>query len=522
MDVRSYLRARERLLGLLLLMPMLLFGALFGVVLAFVGIQALERLHPEGLLPLLSVAATGIGIAWALSPLLAGVALTESHDMSRLLHFPIPLPTLVASSLVANLAQPLVVGELPVLIAVSLALGGFGPGLPFAALGVTLTFVLMLAVGQATGLVMQGVARNRRLQDVALFVGLGFGFALSVVPVLLIAFGARGFAAVVRALVETDVFALSPFAWGVRAAVHAGRGEPRAFVFWSALGLVAVGVTMAASSWLIHRIHSGELDLSPRGAGPNAHRARLLLPGRVGALIDKDLRVGWRDPALKATIFMGVVGPLIFLLFLSQTRAGGSGTTGLLFLSAMVGLTAFGTNVFGHERRGLALLLGFPLERFRLLAAKNLASIAFRLPGVLVVLVASVVLASPVLVPAALTVTLATLLIASAADNFVSILFPAAMPAPGRNPYEGASSGGRGLGALALSAALVPGIAIAAAPFAFLAWLPLLLESPWLWWGSLPLALAGAGAVYAMLTAGAARLLERREPELLERVLGEA
>lgn len=520
MDVRAYLRARERLLGLLLLLPMLLFGALLGSGLAFLGIQALERLQPEALVPLLSVAATGIGIAWALSPLLAGVALTESHDMSRLLHFPIPLPTLVTSSLIANLAQPLVVGELPILLAVSLALGGFGPRLPFAVAGVVLTFVLMLAVAQTTGLLLQGVARNRRLHDVALFVGLGFGFLLSVIPVLLLAFGARGLAGLVRGLVETDVFALSPFAWGVRAAAHAGRGESAGFVFWSGLALGAILAAMAASTWLIHRIHSGALNLSRAGTGPNGGRARLLLPGALGALIEKDLRIGWRDPAMKATLFMGLVGPLIFLLFLSQTRGGGP--TGLLFLAGMVGLTAFGTNVFGHERRGLALLLGFPLDRFRLLLAKNLASVTFRLPGVLVVLMATLVLASPVMIPAALSVTLATLLIASAADNYVSILFPAAMPAPGKNPYGGAASGGRGLGGLVLTAALVPGIVALSAPFAFLAWLPLLLEAPHLWWGSLPLALAGAAAVYALLTAGAARLLERREPELLQRVLGEA
>jgi hypothetical protein len=42
---------------------------------------------------------------------------------------------------------------------------------------------------------------------------------------------------------------------------------------------------------------------------------------------------------------------------------------------------------------------------------------------------------------------------------------------------------------------------------------------PWLWVVTLPLALAGAGAVYAMLIAGAEKLLRRREPEVLERIL---
>jgi hypothetical protein len=58
-------------------------------------------------------------------------------------------------------------------------------------------------------------------------------------------------------------------------------------------------------------------------------------------------------------------------------------------------------------------------------------------------------------------------------------------------------------------------------PFVFLVWLPLLMERPWLWAVTLPLALAGAAAVYAMLVAAAGRLLQRREPEVLERILGE-
>ena len=76
---------------------------------------------------MLSAAATVVGLLWWLSPLLAGVAFTESHDMSRLLHFPIPLSTLVASSLVANLAQPAVLAELPMLLVPVAGDGGPAP-----------------------------------------------------------------------------------------------------------------------------------------------------------------------------------------------------------------------------------------------------------------------------------------------------------------------------------------------------------------------------------------------------------
>ena len=59
------------------------------------------------------------------------------------------------------------------------------------------------------------------------------------------------------------------------------------------------------------------------------------------------------------------------------------------------------------------------------------------------------------------------------------------------------------------------------APFAFLAWLPQLLGEAWLFVLTLPLALAGACAVYFMAASGAARLLLRREPELLARLRGD-
>jgi hypothetical protein len=112
------------------------------------------------------------------------------------------------------------------------------------------------------------------------------------------------------------------------------------------------------------------------------------------------------------------------------------------------------------------------------------------------------------------------MLIACAADNFMSILFPITLPAAGRNPH-GPTSGSRGLGALAFAALLMLAALAVSAPFAFLAWLPLLLQDPVLWWISLPLALAGALAVYAMLVAGAERLLLRREPELVAHMLAE-
>jgi len=522
MDLRAMLRARERLLGVLLMIPGLLLVSVFGSLLVFFGVAALDRARPEAVVPLLSLLATVVGVFWALSPLLAGVAFTESHDMSRLMHFPLPLPTLVVSSLIANLAQPMVLAEVPVLLTLAAVTAGRATLFPLALFGVLISFVFILAASQAAGLVLHGLSRNRRFSDRALFLGLALGVCVSVAPLALLIAGPGIVARLFDWLSGNDLFVLSPFAWGVRAAVHVGRGDVGLFVAYAGAGFLAIGAALGASALLIQLIHRGELNLGSATGTASGARARMFLPGALGALVEKDLRSAWRDPALKATLFMGLVGPLLFLVFLSQTPSGARSGSAILLLASFVGLSAFGSNAFGLERRGLALLLGFPLERFWILLAKNLASMLYRMPGVAVLLIAGGLLAPLDHLPAAATIALSTLMIAAGVDNYLSILFPAAVPPPGRSPYEGTASGGRGLGAFALTAALIPVVLLLAAPFAFLAWLPILLDMPVLWLGSLPMALGGSAAIYAMLAAGAARLLAGREPELLERVLGES
>src|SRR5262249_24972226 len=220
MDLRSILGARERAVGLLFLAPSLALGSLVASAFVFAGIRALDRTHPELVLPGLSVAATVVGTFWVLSPLLAGVAFSETHDVSRLLHFPIPFPTLVLSSLLANLAEPMVLAKLPL----------HPLGAAVAPAGAPLSSPAILAVSQVGGLVLLGLARNRRLHDAALFLRLGLGFLLSFVPLFLFAGGGRGWTRALRWLVATDLFALSPFAWGVRASVHVARGGLSGFL----------------------------------------------------------------------------------------------------------------------------------------------------------------------------------------------------------------------------------------------------------------------------------------------------
>src|SRR6266702_1047754 len=472
MDLRALFGARERMAGLALLVPTLALGSLLAAAVTFLGVQALERAHPEWVLPLLSAAATLVGAFWAFSPLLAGLAFSETHDLSRLLHFPVSLPTLLASSLLANLAEPLVLAKLPLLLALAAALVSGPFELPLAAAGVALAFAFTLAATQMAGLVFLALARNRRTQDRLLFLSLGLGFLLSLLPVFFMAGGGTAARGVLRFVVERDMFAFSPFAWGARAAVHAGRGELGAFVVLAAAAAAAV---------------LGAVGLSSALAG------RMLFGGPLGALLEKDLRVTWRDPRLKAVLFTGFLGPLLLLFFLKG--AGQAPRPGLFFL-------------------------GFPFPRWQILLAKNLVAILLRLPATLFLVGAAAFLLSPAGALAVLTIAIVTALTCAGADDFVAVLFPVVVPEPGRNPY-GSASGGRGLGAAAVSVVLLLLALAVSGPLAFLAWLPWLFERPWLSVLTLPTALAGAAAVYAMMVAGAARLFSRREPEILARVLGE-
>lgn len=517
LDLRALVGARERLVGLLLFAPLALLGSIVAMVLVFVGVRALERSYPEALLPALSVLATLAGLLWAFSPLLVGVAFSETHDMGRLLHFPVPFWTLIVSSLVANLTEPMVLIRLPVLVALAASLSAGMVRFPAALLGVLASFAFTLAAAQVVGLLLHGLSRNRRLQDRALFVGVGLGFLLSLLPLFVLS-GRLG--PLVRWVLKGDAFTLSPFGWGVRAAVHAGRGEALPFAAFLLAGAGGVLGAMVLSALLVRRIYRGELVLG--GATPAAAAAppRMLLPGAMGALLEKDLRVTWRDPRLKAMIFTGLMGPLILLVFLWPRGAGPVSGSTLLLLASFTGIATFGSNAFALERRGLLILMSFPVEREKILAAKNAVALLLRLPTLALLALATLFLGVPELLAPVLTVAAVTMLIGAGADNFLSILFPIPAPGPGRNPY-GAASGSRGLGAAVFAAALLMGALALSAPFAFLAWLPLLLGERWLWLPSLPLALAGAGAVYAMLVAAAGGLFRKREPDLLARVLAE-
>ncbi len=124
LDARAVAGSRGRLALLLVALPPLLLVSAMSAFVAFAGARFLGRAEPELLLAAVSGLATLFGVGWALAPLLAGIAATETHDMGKLLSYPVSLPVLVVSSLVANLLQPVVLAQAPPLVALALGLGG--------------------------------------------------------------------------------------------------------------------------------------------------------------------------------------------------------------------------------------------------------------------------------------------------------------------------------------------------------------------------------------------------------------
>src|SRR6185436_20090083 len=175
----------------------------------FVGARTLGARDPDLVLPLASLLATLVGVFWMISPVLTGLALGETHDLSRLLIFPIPFRSLVASSLLANLLQPLVLAKMPVVVGPALGLAARPSVLPFTLIGVGLSFVFMLAAVQLSSLLLMGLARSRRFQDASLFLGLGLGFIVSIAPLALLSAGPRPLRVLKRLLLDHDLFALS-------------------------------------------------------------------------------------------------------------------------------------------------------------------------------------------------------------------------------------------------------------------------------------------------------------------------
>ena len=97
------------------------------------------------------------------------------------------------------------------------------------------------------------------------------------------------------------------------------------------------------------------------------------------------------------------------------------------------------------ERGSIGQLLSFPAARWKILVAKNVSVSIFKVPGLVTLAVAAILLAPATLWPAVAVVALVALMMAAAIDGYVSIRFPWTPPRPGGGPGAYSSSSAQGM-----------------------------------------------------------------------------
>jgi hypothetical protein len=308
---------------------------------------------------------------------------------------------------------------------------------------------------------------------------------------------------------------LSPLGWAARAAIYAGAFDfPRSLWFAAPALLLLLGIAFV-SMRLLNRILAGEGESRVAKQTAKPRRARVFVPGALGALIETQLRAQLRTPAARMALLM----PALMMGFLafSLSRPG----TPISPFGLVVFLSIVGGNAFLIIGRGVALILGTPVSRSSLLVSSDLSGLLFRLPPLLAIIAVTAFRGGMETALSMLALTAALVPISMGVQHFVSILRPFALPHDRLNPYaqrvDARQSSNGVLSALAILATLA-----IASPFLFLVWLaPRFAEgayAPWM----LGLSSLGAFATYAVLIALAERLLVKRELRVLEVLLDDS
>jgi ABC-2 type transport system permease protein len=503
-------------LALLGLGPMML-------VLAVATLVAYRTLSPANARELLFLVLFGVWVLWLLLPAMA-VSLTEGLAPARLSAFPLRRGELLAGLLGASaLGLPSLFGGL-FLVA---ALFGFGGG-PLVVLGVLLCFGHVLAGNQALVTAASGFLRNRRTRDlVALLAPVVAGslwLAVRFAETNPFGGGAAGrgggpAGSVLTRLQLSRYLQLTPPGTAARVIEHAARGDRAGALAWA----------LASTAWLVVVLALWDAALArlmtrPPGAGSATGPARtrgLLLRGRgqVLALAAKDLRYAWRAPRLRAAWASAIVTSLVLVaagLVRGRVGLGPRALEPALLLPTVVlfGSLNVGFNAFGWEGRPLATLLAAPLRARELLLGKHLALAVVLLVGVggvgaLLALISGRVgetLVGLAACPATLAVTLAV-------GGLSSGLVPYPVPEDDSNLLATSEQQGCAVSLFQLAGFAVVS-ALLAPVGAAIAW-PLAAGRGW-YALTLPLATGyGAGCYLAALRV-AARLFDRRAPEVLQ------
>ena len=471
---------------------------------AYFALSSAQALRMERAGDLTALGVTAFGILFLTRPLI--LTNLSGGSLKNLLHLPIRRGELLAYSLLTGVVTPLIL-ESPVWIGAALGAASH-PTLALVTLPLALLVHLTLLFGaHSMSLLAVVIARRTWVSDLARV----FAFSLFFLPSLLNYRATREF---LRPFIE-PLAQISPLGWGARATVYAGAGDVRAAIVYAVPAILFVGFIAFVSMTLLKRILAGDgADrVDRRTAEPR--RARMLLPGALGALIETQLRTQLRTPAARMALLMPTLMMGFFALSLSRPGAIANPFAMVVFLSLV------GGNVFLSIGRGVALILGTPVSRSSMLLASDVASFIFRIPPLLAIIAVTAWRggAGSALSMVALVFTLVP--VGMGVQHFVSILRPVTIPQDRLNPFAQRSDARQaGSGLVSLVATLATGLL--ASPFLFLLWLSgRVAEGEYESW-LLALACLGAAAMYAVLLTIAERLFVKRELQVLEVLLDDS
>ncbi len=548
MTVRALTRSRSSVIGIILTLAFfvplsLLIGVGFGV-----GFSVLPPFTAE---QLLRGALLGIFLIWLLSPL-AGFAVNDSYDITRLFVYPVSVRRIFTGAILGSLLDITTLLLLPTLLA---ALWAFGHVSVFAFLVALVALPLFLfqtlALSQAALLATAGILRSRKFRDIAIVVvptfWLGYQifsrfFSSSITKNM----GGTNWKAVLQSPGWEIANLLPPGLTARAIALSSQNHYFPALGFLFALAAVTTA-TVYFSAWLVQKAYNGD-DVAPRAhlatlpskataptapateeISPAITRDRTLLgfklPAVVAAVFDKEIKYYLREPYYRL-VLMNFVYALVMGLVVAY-GGGSSGrrpssslntifpggavwsATGILLLRQSL----LFSNQFGVDGAAASLLLGFPASRRQILIGKNLPQL---LVCGIVNIVAAIALCLltknlPLLVVAVPWVLLA-LIVMAATGNLLSIFYPSPVVMKGfrarGQALSAASTQGIGMAFLYLGISLgvlflyLPVLAALIIPYYFAGNVWLLL--------TIPLAVLYTGGLYLLS-------LKLAEPELLAR-----
>jgi ABC-2 type transport system permease protein len=482
------------------------------------GTGAFQAVRGHGMPPALAAAALFFGVWQTWTVVAVTLADRESFDLRRLLVYPVPPGHAFAYELAASyLGDPFALFWSLILLG---AFAGAAVARPGAwVLLLALTHLLFAAGVVALVALLQEVlarvlrGRKARVLGVAaVYLGL----------VALLAWGSSaGHRALLRALA-----ALSLVRWLAYPAALAAEGCTELYAGRALRALpwlAAQACAAAATAWCAYRLALAEARAGTEGGTARGARGGLgwRLPGRVGPLLEKELKVLSRHPLAAVLVLVvpaiaGVVGwrALPFI----PAEAGEVVRALPLFgfaLYAQLVTQAFWLNAFGWDRGGARLWFLVPADPADVLRAKNLGTSLLSL--CIFAASAAALFAAGGLPPAWSVAAAAALHLGigpwyRAAGNVVSILNPA--PA-----VHSLQRGGNLAPASSLAGLVI--VSAGAALFAPPVLLALRLDQPWLLVGAwAALGVAGSAVRRAVLPA-TARLLVRRREALLAAVAGD-